>query len=388
MDFINALKENLLSGLIFWLGFGVSIIGAYYYQNKVLRVINHSNDFEKTIGRVTKIFWRIIIIIIPALLIGFRAHDLGYDTTNYVNRFLESGNFYQTKIIDKILNGEAFFDVFRFVIFILSRGNPTVFLFSMGFITLYILIVSLEKWNKEISIPLALFLYYSLFGMQLLNQSRQLIAISLLFYGLYYLINNKYKVYFTIIIVASLFHFSSVIGFILPLFNFKVTKFYSLKNWLYILFILASPLFLKPIFNVLLIITPESYKVYLEQVSFTGIGLGLLVTLFPIITPIIVFYRCLNTRLDHFLTRIALLVFPFRLAGYYSYFIMRMHYYGSIAMVLLIPIIMRKIKNKYLKFLALQIVIILYFLYFIINYLIIDAANILPYRSVFSFNNY
>lgn len=334
MELLDTLQMNLPSGILFWLVFLISIIASNFYQKIRLEKNEDGSIKIRKINKLAKFIMITIIVIFPALLIGLRAHDLGYDTTNYVTSFLNiQYNFSLYNVFYEIFGGEPLYHLFRYLTFIIFNGNPTVFLFLMAFLTLYIFILGLDKWIDKISISLALFTYYALFGLQLLNQSRQLFALSILFYGFYYLANKKYWKYFLIVIIATSIHFSAIIGIFFPLLNFKENNFYSLKKRMFLLSLFILPVLMYPIFTIIKYIIPESYSSYLINISYDGIGLGLILTLIPVFLPIIIYYPFLKKKEVSLFVRIASLTFPFRLAGYYSYYIMRMHYYGAIAMV-------------------------------------------------------
>ncbi|MGO4499662.1 EpsG family protein [Paenibacillus sp. 2RAB27] len=376
MIFFEVLSDNILSGLIFWLVCIISLVFAFIYQRSKS---NRTNSIS------IQIIWICIIVIAPSLFIGFRAYDLNYDTQNYVVGFLNVQ--YKSSIsesIEDIVNGSPLFYILRYIIFNLSSGNPTAFLFFISFVSLFILVWGLDKWKDKLSLPMALFIYYAFFGMQLLNQSRQMLALSIFLLSIHFLLDRKYIKYFIVIIIASLIHFTALIGMILPLLNFKKTRLYPLKGWIYNSFLIISPLLLYPIFKLLPFILPASYDYYLTVADFNGIGMGLILNIGPVLLPLLIYHRYFKEKDAAFLERVAFLSYPLRLSGYFSYFMMRMYYFGAITSVLLFPLLFRKLENKRARQRFALIIIFIYSIYYIVNYLYVDQAGIFPYRSIFS----
>ena len=380
MNFIQSIQQNLITALLFWVIFAISIMLSKLYQQKR---IFHDPDGKvviKNMSRTQRHSWTIFIIIFPSLLIGFRSFDVGADTINLVVNYSRL-SFEHTPIMlwDRVL-----YSVLRYGCFIISNGNPTFFLFSMAFVTLFILIKALDKWVDKISMPLAFFVYYVLFGMQLLNQSRQLIASSIFLYAVPYLSERKYTKYLWCILMASLFHFTASIGIIFGLLYFKKSYYAPIKKILFYIAWVLSPILIYPFLVVVNGILPSLYQGYIEVASYGGIGFGLLITIFPVVIPIFLFRRYIVEHKSKYLARIALLTYPLRFAGYYSYFLMRLNYYSSAFMVFVIPIIIANIKSKSKKKLATFVMVVILMTYYIVHYMYLDAGNMFPYKSIFS----
>lgn len=376
MSFTQSIQQNYLTALLFWIVFGFSILVSRFYQKNRISYCKEGNIKINNLSLLRKNIWTVLIIILPSLLIGFRDFEVGADTMNNAMGFLRlGGENYSIMRWDRIADS-----IFRYTIFILTRGNATFFLFSMSFFTLFILIKALDKWIAHISLPLALFVYYALFGMQLLNQSRQLIALSFFLYAIPYLVKHEYKYYLLLVLIASLFHFTASIGIIFSLFYFKKSYYAPLKKILFYLTWTLSPFLMYPLLITVNRLLPSLYQGYIEIASYSGIGLGLLITLYPIIIPLILYKKYINDFITKYLARIALLTYPLRFAGYYSYFLMRLNYYSSALMVLLIPLIFTKIKGKTNKRFAIFIFLVIYMSYYIIHYMYLDAGNIFPYK--------
>ena len=376
MNFIHSIQQNLTTALLFWSIFGFSIAVSKLYQNKRVYYDFDGKVIIRNISRTKRSLWTILIIILPSLLIGFRDFSVGTDTMNRIIEYSKLSYESTPQIrIEMIL-----YDFLRYGCHFISNGNPTFFLLSMSFITLFILVRALDKWIDKISIPLALFVYYALFGMQLLNQSRQLIALSILFYAIPYLLERKYTKYLWCILIASLFHFTASIGIIFALLYFKEGYFAPIKKALFYTAWLLSPVLMYPLLTIANRLVPDSYRQYLETVTYGGMGFGILLTIIPIIIPIFFYRRYIVDHKSKYLARIALLTYPLRFAGYYSYYLMRLNYYSSVYIVLVIPLIIVNIKSKSKKSFTTLVIIITLVAYYIVHYMYLDAGSMFPYK--------
>lgn len=376
--FIQIIQKNLPTAVMFWFAFLVSIMISKAYQKRCISNDPEASASIRHMSKIERIAWTLLIIILPSLLIGFRHYEVGADTMNLVIGYSRL-SFEHTSIIiwDRIL-----YSLLRYTSFLLSNGNPTFFLFTMTFLTLFILVRALDKWADKISIPLALFVYYALFGMQLLNQSRQLIALSILLYAIPYLLARKSTKYLWFVFIASLFHFTASIGIVFALLHFKKGYFAPIKKALFYLSWLLSPILMYPFLILLNRIIPSSYSGYIEIATYGGVGLGLVITIFPVVVPIFLFKRYLVDYTSKYLSRVALLTYPLRFAGYYSYFLMRLNYYSSVFMVLLIPILVGNVKSRSKRRLVRFIVIVVLMTYYVVHYMFLDAGSIFPYRNI------
>lgn len=189
MNFIETLNQNWGTALLFWTFFAISIILAHFYQY----IFNNFDTIHGKQSLIIKWFFLSIVILGPAIIIGVRRYDVGADTLNNWTAYINLGVVNSIKIsflntgIDKPL-----FFLIHYVIYLVFKGTPTVFFTIISFLTLFILALALDKWKDKLSISFALFVYYSFFGMQLLNQSRQMLALSILFYALFFLSEKKY----------------------------------------------------------------------------------------------------------------------------------------------------------------------------------------------------
>ncbi|WP_462366986.1 EpsG family protein [Phocaeicola coprophilus] len=163
------------------------------------------------------------------LFIGCR-RESGADSINYINFFK-----YQTDTIQNWTNVEKGYSEYGFYylsVLIKSIYNNIDFYFlSISAITIPFLLKSLI--NYSIYPILGFCVYYSRFLLlRDMNQIRQALAIVIIIYALKYLSDNKVRLFCLFTLIASCFHYSSII--ILPfIFIYKYDL--SFKQILYIL---------------------------------------------------------------------------------------------------------------------------------------------------------
>lgn len=164
----------------------------------------------------------IFLAIFPLWFINvFRSMRVG---TDYIN----VGNTYYNIVMGSYNNNYNWFwfplRIFCKIIGLLFGPNPFVFYFFIGTMTMYFLYkIIIKSENKTFS--LFLFIVFGLY-LQSFNQSRQILALIIILYALFYINdkNNKIK-YFLLVALASVFHESALI--FVPLYflkNIKINK--------------------------------------------------------------------------------------------------------------------------------------------------------------------
>lgn len=370
-------QSSIPTAILFWGVFLISIFLSHAYQKYRYEIGPNGNVKIKKIHKFESYFWTFLITIGPSILIGFRNYNVGADTSNIVTSYLNMPYINDSIFsLDRIL-----YSIIRYISYIVSNGNPTFFLFMLSFLTLFILMRGLNKWLDKISIPYALFIYYALFGMQLLNQARQFLAISVLVYGLNHLLNNEKK-YYLFVLIAGLIHFTAFIGLLFPLLKSSKNYFYKEKNFLYYLMLLFSPILVLPILTLIIEFLPATYASYIAIADYSGIGFGFFITIYPVILPLLFFKDRIKNDNLKYISRISLLIIPLRFAGYYSYFLMRLNYYASIFMVIILPSIYFDLRNKNNKRIFNILNILIFISYYIIHYMLLDAGDMFPYQFV------
>lgn len=213
------------------------------------------------------------VFIILFLVSAFR-FDVGYDFMMYWD-FLTS-----TAIDFKTLhNGN--FEFGNILLFKISRllDIPQFFFISTSFIIITSIYITLKNYSADFSISTLFFLALPIFFFNSLGIVRQFVAISIVFYGVRYLLSKEIIKFFLIVLLASLFHKSAFVSLILPIMFLQRIKFSLL---FYIAALLISFFGSNLIAFAASLVLPEYYvKFYITQNL--GIGGDKLLLLFQLI---------------------------------------------------------------------------------------------------------
>lgn len=159
------------------------------------------------------IFFSFLAIFFPALLAGLRASSIGTDVNYYMlDNFKVAG--YTTsfkKYMSMIYAKEPLYLV---IVFTIKKifDNQQILLFTFSFLTILCVYLGAWKWKNYLSMPVFMLVYYFLYYNDSLNIVRQHLAMAVIFLGIKYLINGKYKKYICFVIVASLIHTAAAVG--------------------------------------------------------------------------------------------------------------------------------------------------------------------------------
>ena len=369
--------ENIPTAILYWSVASISIFNAYIYQK--------CSNREKYTNRYLFCFF---IIVLPTVLIGSRQSSVGVDTINYWRGYLDIDNVIETQGFFNASKNEILFFIIKFLCHLIWIDNPIPFLLINAFITLLFLFLALDRLRNKYSMPFAIFIFYSFFGMQMLNQMRQLVAVSIVLYAVTYLLERRKGIASIWILIASLYHFTALISFsfifIIEIID-REEKIRRLKEKLFLMVVLVLTLFILPIMRVTRSLIPSKYGEYLKiaNSSFSGSGLGFIVQVLPVIIPLIFFHQYIKNRRIRALIVCICLAIPCRIAGYYSYYLMRLMYYPIILICLIFPIIRNEIKGK-VKLVFSIFIMVVCCGYYIINYMYINGEIMFPYISVIS----
>lgn len=238
--------------------------------------------------KILKKVFIILAFLIPCILAGLRKETIGTDLQVYVKPMFQLA--IDSKNFQEFLNGtwinnstggtwfttdvEIGFSLLLYLITkIFKSFQVLLFLFQLVIITL---IYKGLKFFKNKSLQLNALTYYCLFYCVTYNMIRQFLAMAIIFYGLKFLIERKYRYYILLNILALFFHKSAIIGLsILLLYsisdNNRIKLFFlkiKIKNKIKIVIlisILVLILFqLEFITNILQSVGLEKYKSYLK----------------------------------------------------------------------------------------------------------------------------
>lgn len=319
-----------------------------------------------------------ILLILPILFVATIRWNVGTDYSNYLSYFKHMG--YINLWSELVLSREPLYLLLNYVTFKLFFGAEWSIFMIVGLMTYYLIIKTLVNFKNTSILFFGTFVFLMVFYIETYNLMRQMLALSIVFYSFIYLIDKKPVKYFVLIILASAIHNSAIIALLFYLFNFlHNTKF--IKK-IYVFLIILSPLFIDYILSFLKNIPLLSFYFEKFDLNFIGYGFGFIIELFPIIYTIILFTFFSKQKNYIPLVYIALLSIPFRFVAYYQIYAMRMLWYSLVVQLLLVPLVIIDIKNKNLKIIVSLSYILIYVIYFIYMYVILNMGPAYPYQSI------
>lgn len=353
-DLVTALNHNIGSILLVLIVFMLSV------------ALSRLQDEQN--GTMKAILIRCLYILPPAILVACRGCGTGADTVNfYALYYYCDGN-----LIENVDFTGVLYFIIQYYTHQWMGANPILFFFIIAFIPLYCVALLAEKACPN-RIQLSLFVFYLFWGLQLMNQSRQMVAVGILAQGFLYLKEKNMKTFVLCTVLASTFHltalFASLIYLVIYLFRDKrylLVGIFVGTFWVAINF--------SAFFGQLgALLGDLKYVDYLENENYS-LGLGLVIVILPILSPLFLIKDKTEEGLQfRFLLSY---VFPIRLAAYTVYFVYRMLYYFGVFTMVYFPMIVDISKNKKM---AKGVVIFMSVFYFVVYYCWTAAPNYFPY---------
>lgn len=169
----------------------------------------HRTNKKTERGKIKLSTIYIILSLIPLLvLIGFRNISVGVDTQSYVQAFGRIINNTLTTA-DKNWLGIGYTAICKLIGFVI--GNNYICLnMIIGFLTLFFFYKAI--WNNSDIPTLSLYIFISMcLFYQTLNQSRQMLAIAIVFYSIQYIKTKNIKGFIFFVLLATTIHSSAIV---------------------------------------------------------------------------------------------------------------------------------------------------------------------------------
>lgn len=351
-----------------------AILGLFYYQyiRKIIFLQIRAEVF-------IRIIFKIIIALPFSILCGLRDISVGFDTYNYIRGFEKMAN--ETYISSQ----GSFAFLYHFIFKVIAKttnGNSVYMLFGMAMLSLVLIETAFEKVCRkgaEFSIGLILFMLY--LSPIMMDQSRQFIGVGFVTLAYAYLLNNKKRLCIFFILIGMFFHETASVMLIFLLLDNRVLSGKKIKIFIFMFLILNC--FLMPVLlQLVYIFLPDRYSYLITAQEKTVIGKGWIIDLFPLMISMFIYYNHIKKMyIQHnaVLESAIWSSFFFRIAGYYSFFIMRMSYYGESLSILVIIYVLFHHKCKKLK-IYIFILLLAHFLHWWIDFVILGLNAAIPYR--------
>lgn len=350
--------------------------------------------------KVLKKVFIILGFLVPCILAGLRKETIGTDLQVYVKPMFQLAievknfqSFLSQEWVDKNTGAiwnigrdvEIGFSLFLYYITkIFKNFQILLFLFQ---VIIVILIYKGLKLFKNKYLYLNMLIYYFLYYVVTFNIIRQYLAISIIFYGLKFLLKRKYKYYIVFNFLALFFHKSAIIGIIILILyevsdNNRIKLFFlkfKIQNQVKIIIlisILTLILFqLEFIIRILQSIGLEKYKNYLKG-EFYFLPKQILLRM-PFIYLIFIEYKKnKKNRIYLFALLINIIDLFLSQLGSITPNSWRIAQYFSIYNIIFYPMVCDSGKYKIFKKLFLISYLVFYFSYFI---LILKNHEVYPY---------
>ena len=309
-------------------------------------------------------------------------YDVGTDYNNYY-RIFETAINYQDKIgnsavilrLSNVLGVESSYLVINMLIAKLGL-TPEIFVGLISFITILLVGLCIKKISSNPM--LSLFLFYLLCFLQLMNIARQYLAASIVFFAIPLLKEKKYIKFCLVVFLAALIHVSVLICLIIPILHkIKVTKTVII---VYIVGIVASGV----LWNVV-------QKFVIRIGVYTNLlGSSKTMKLISIVPWLIIAFITLIHLKDlmtnpenNLYVHCVMISLLLSVMSLHMVYLNRMISYFSIFIILLIPNMLKVIKNAKEKLIIVTGYTLLILLIFY-NNVSDPVTNYLPYKTIYS----
>lgn len=341
-----------------------------------------------------------LALIIPCITSGLRASTVGTDVEVYVTKLFEKAllsNSFNNYLNSSWWSSWRYISVsdyeigFSTLIYIIAKtfGNIQIVLFaiqSLIIFPLYFGIRKIDELNKNEH--LAMIIFYFLFYNITYNAMRQFIGISVAFYGFCCMIKGNDKKFYIMLLIACLFHKSTIIMFIIFLL-YKVLKNnkiiiigkqrIQLKSLMFISIIIMFALVMsntKLLATIFIDAGIDKYMGYLDGTLI--INEAKIVKVIPLIIIIIFGYKEFKQKCNYSFFLILIFLFKIVISNLSSINIYgeRLSYIFDIFTIITIPLIIICNNNrKYMK-----ILLLLYlFVYWYYYYIVLGLNQTIPY---------
>lgn len=272
------------------------------------------------------------------LMLALRHQSMGLDlrymaSHGYLGAFDTISNVSWDNIFDiSFANYEKGYIVFNKIVSLIY-DNRQFFLGACALVTILPIVYVIYK--KSVS-PLQSIIIYMGLPAFLMSFSglRQALAIGICFFALLYIEDKKFIKFLIIVLIATTFHYSSIIFLIAyPLYRFKIKKSW---RWFSVVLIPIIYVFKNPLFKIF-------SKIFKDDAVATETGAGTLFVIFTLIYIFCIIYSDGSDEQNGLLNLFFMACACQAFGGIY-YLAMRVGYYFMLSLVLLLPKVLKGMK--------------------------------------------
>lgn len=319
---------------------------------------------RKTLNRTA--FW--VPLIGLSLFAGMRSYRVGTDSGTYTINFRSNLNIYNFEFQEGVELG------YQLLEYMLLRINADYFwlFFLPSIIIVYCYLVIIKKYSVNYISSVFLFITLGIYTFSF-NGLRQGIAMAIFALAILYLLEKKFYLYLLICLFASLFHTTAL--FMIP-FYFLVNSKINLTYKIFVTFL--GSLFVSRFLINYIATTNERYEGYTEVSEESGglLALAFYTILLFFIYFIIHLYKIRDVytiKLFTFYAMGVVFIIPIAMLGAMASGPQRLLSYFTWTLVLILPVIFKKINNIYVTSLAIS----LFLIYFVLT--TTRFSNLTPY---------
>lgn len=187
---------------LLWINLAVVFIFAFIARVTARPSFSNISSITSVYIKPNKLF--VLCALFSLVLISGLRQNIG-DTVFYIHSY-EINDFTWDYILS---NKDIGFGIFQMVLKHFSK-DPQVMIFISALITNVLIVTVLYKYSRVIEISLYVYITNGLFLVSM-NGIRQVLAASIAFAGIKFLMEGSWKKYILVILLASLFHQSALI---------------------------------------------------------------------------------------------------------------------------------------------------------------------------------
>ncbi len=378
-----------------------------------LFVLSESKYLKKK--KCLKVIFAVLAITVPSLLAGLRDSSVGTDVEVYGNfwfeytqrmkflRYIEFAKSCSIGVVYALLN----------YIVGLFTDDTKIYYFVLSFVETGLIYIGVKMFNgldrkslfnnklvlndnNKISLPFAMFCYYTIFYNNTLNLLRQFLAVCFVFVAYMFIMKKKYVVSVLILMVAFLSHNSALFSFLLiPIFIISNEKLKSReKVYIFNIILFCSislvMILYKPVLMLFISkgILSSRFLTYMEG---TVVGGRMIRTVFWVILAVlgyIAFPKMINYQKESkFIISCITTSFAFSFVMFMgNVYAIRMAFYFDLASLIFIPMIPKIYKLDYkgirLKYGMYVFLIIVLIARWYLEYVRSNNGQTFPYKFI------
>lgn len=334
--------------------------------------------------------YSLLALFIPAYVAGARGVSVGTDTEMYVHIYESALNYHWSDIFYAAITVEPSY----FVISKMAAALGGIFylFFIYQLLTLVPIYLTVVKFKKYVNVGIVFFIYFCLLYSLSFNLVRQMAAVSFLFYGASFLLEqggkSKYIKFLVCLIVGTLLHSSCLIGgiFIIVLYYFFYLKNSRIYIALYLIglcLLVMMFLYIGPLLAALQFGKFESYGTAyaVQRSSYVSVTELLYRGAFAIILWSASYWKILNKKMTKIYAMILLSETIIMFLGLYNGFLVRIAIYFTVFHLIGLPLIIHSKRFTSKSRTAYSLVIALIFFIYWYWTIVHNGTNaVIPYK--------